>query len=201
MDFFLPHRPRHHQHGLIVCPPCSGIDPAKSLHEFLMPVQQHFLRQGLRKLVPGDHHQLGNPLRAQVTHLFCIGLQPEIVPDRRHYIRPTQVFPFDQRGFDGLGYQYIDNRFHLEVIRQGIQQAAELGCDVLVTGTYWNQVQTEIGQRYRDEFEGIRDGLAISLVECSHYASEAVVMRTDVVALCERFGLACEFVPQDDPWY
>jgi putative NIF3 family GTP cyclohydrolase 1 type 2 len=84
----------------------------------------------------------------------------------------------------------------------GILEAVDLGCDVLVTGTYHNQVQTEIGQRYRDEFEAVRESLEISLVECSHYASEAVVMRTDVVALCtERFGIDCEFIPQADPWY
>jgi putative NIF3 family GTP cyclohydrolase 1 type 2 len=84
----------------------------------------------------------------------------------------------------------------------GIREAMALGCDVLVTGTYYNQVQTEIGQRYRDEFERIRDTLSISLVECSHYASEAVVMRKDLLKLCaERFGVACDFVPQEDPWY
>jgi putative NIF3 family GTP cyclohydrolase 1 type 2 len=84
----------------------------------------------------------------------------------------------------------------------GILEASSLGNDVLVTGTYYNLVQTGIGQRYRDEFEAIREGLEISLVECSHYASEAVVMRTDVIALCaERFGLDCEFIPQADPWY
>jgi putative NIF3 family GTP cyclohydrolase 1 type 2 len=84
----------------------------------------------------------------------------------------------------------------------GILEATDLGCDALVTGTYYNLVQTEIGQRYRDEFETIREGLEISLVECSHYASEAVVMRTDMIALCHnRFGLDCEFIPQADPWY
>ena len=66
----------------------------------------------------------------------------------------------------------------------------------------WNQVQNEIGQRYRDEFESIRDSLTIGLIECSHYASEAVVMRVDMVDLCrERLGVECEFVPQVDPWY
>ena len=77
----------------------------------------------------------------------------------------------------------------------GILKGAELGCDALVTGTCWNQVQTEIGQRYRDEFKRIRDDLTISLVECSHYASEAIVMRTDVVELCKRLDLAVRVYP------
>lgn len=84
----------------------------------------------------------------------------------------------------------------------GIEEARDLGCDVLVTGTYHNEVQNEIGQRYRDAFERARPSLAISLVECSHYASEAVVMRQDLVKLCaQRLGLQCGFVPQEDPWY
>ncbi|MHC5037891.1 MAG: Nif3-like dinuclear metal center hexameric protein [Planctomycetota bacterium] len=83
-----------------------------------------------------------------------------------------------------------------------IQEAAALGCDVLVTGTYENQVQNEIGRRYREAFLRIRDALRISLVECSHYGSEAVVMQKDMVRFCtSRFGLASEYVPQEDPWY
>jgi putative NIF3 family GTP cyclohydrolase 1 type 2 len=84
---------------------------------------------------------------------------------------------------------------------EGILLATQLGCDVLVTGTYWNQVQNAIGQRYREEFERIRDDLKISLVECSHYASEAVVMRMDMVSLIKGLGIDCAFIAQDDPWY
>jgi putative NIF3 family GTP cyclohydrolase 1 type 2 len=53
----------------------------------------------------------------------------------------------------------------------GIQEVTALGCDALVTGTYYNLVQNEIGRRYREEFDRIRDSLEISLIECSHYAS------------------------------
>lgn len=85
---------------------------------------------------------------------------------------------------------------------RGILETAALGCDTLLTGTYHNQVQTEIGQWYRDEFEKIRDDLEINLVEASHYATEATVMRTDIVDFCgNRLGIDSEFVPQDDPWY
>jgi putative NIF3 family GTP cyclohydrolase 1 type 2 len=84
----------------------------------------------------------------------------------------------------------------------GIRQVEALSCDTLVTGTYYNQVQNEIGQRNREEFESIKNGLRINLLECSHYASEAVVMRRDIADFCTaRFGMACEFLPQDNPWY
>jgi len=85
---------------------------------------------------------------------------------------------------------------------EGIMEATALGCDALVTGTYYNMVRTEIGRRYREAFDQVREGLEISLIECSHYASEAVVMRRDMVALCaDRLGVDCEFIPQSDPWY
>lgn len=85
---------------------------------------------------------------------------------------------------------------------EGVLEAEALNCDALVTGTYLNLVQTEIGQRYREEFKRIQDCLTINLVECSHYASEAVVMRKDMVKLCTtRLGVVSEFVPQDDSWY
>jgi putative NIF3 family GTP cyclohydrolase 1 type 2 len=84
----------------------------------------------------------------------------------------------------------------------GILETATLGCDTLLTGTYYNQVQTEIGQWYRDEFEKIRGGLEINLVEASHYATEATVMQTDMVDFCaNRLEIAGEFIPQDAPWY
>jgi putative NIF3 family GTP cyclohydrolase 1 type 2 len=105
---------------------------------------------------------------------------------------------------------FIENRAEVRSVAvlgggldaEGILEVEALNCDALVTGTYLNLVQTEIGRRYREEFERIRDRLTISLVECSHYASEAVVMRNDMVNLCSvRLGMPCEFVPQDDPWY
>jgi putative NIF3 family GTP cyclohydrolase 1 type 2 len=84
----------------------------------------------------------------------------------------------------------------------GILETTAMGCDTLLTGTYHNQVQTKIGQWYRDEFEKIRDGLEINLIKASHYATEAIVMQMDIVDFCaDRFGIDCEFVPQDDPWY
>ena len=85
---------------------------------------------------------------------------------------------------------------------RGILETAALECDTLLTGTYYNQVQTEVGQRYREEFENIKDGLEINLVEASHYATEALVMQIDMVDFCvNRFGIDSAFIPQNDPWH
>lgn len=83
-----------------------------------------------------------------------------------------------------------------------ILETSDLGCDTLLTGTYYNQVQNEIGKQHREEFEKIQDDLQINVIECSHYASEAIVMKTDMINLCRNhFSIECEFIPQDDPWY
>lgn len=84
----------------------------------------------------------------------------------------------------------------------GILETSNLGCDTLLTGTYYNQIQNEIGKQHREEFEKVQDDLKINVVECSHYASEAIVMKTDMINLCRnQFNLECEFISQDDPWY
>ena len=76
------------------------------------------------------------------------------------------------------------------------------GCDAVVTGTYNHTTQTEPCARLRDAFERLLPSLDITLVECSHYASEALVMRHDFRGLCDRmFGLGGAFVEQDDPWH
>ncbi len=85
---------------------------------------------------------------------------------------------------------------------EGILETSDLGCDTLLTGTYYNQIQNEIGKQHREEFEKIQDDLEINVIECYHYASEAIVMKTDMINLCRNhFSLECEFIPQDDPWY
>lgn len=83
-----------------------------------------------------------------------------------------------------------------------VRATVDAGCDVLVTGTYRNLVDNEIGARERGELEQILLDLDISLIECSHYASEMVVMKHEFLALCRRlFGLPGTFLPQNDPWH
>ena len=81
-----------------------------------------------------------------------------------------------------------------------IMEFQELGCDTVVTGTYNNLVKTEIGQWYRDQFKRAKNNITVNLIECSHYATEAFVMKLDMVKLCSQFDVPCSFLPQDDPW-
>ena len=40
----------------------------------------------------------------------------------------------------------------------------------------------------------------LNLVGGSHYATEALVLRNDMIEFFRSLGLAAEFVPQADPW-
>jgi putative NIF3 family GTP cyclohydrolase 1 type 2 len=83
-----------------------------------------------------------------------------------------------------------------------IIKASEIGCDSFLTGTYFNQVKNEIGKQYREAFEKVKESVDINLVECSHYASESLVMKIDILDFCtKRWGISCEFLPQDNPWH
>jgi putative NIF3 family GTP cyclohydrolase 1 type 2 len=78
----------------------------------------------------------------------------------------------------------------------------ERGCDAVITGTYYHTTQTEPCARLREEFDRLLPLLDITLVECSHYASEALVMRHDIIRLCfDLLGLRGAFIEQDHPWH
>ena len=80
-------------------------------------------------------------------------------------------------------------------------EAQQRGCDAVVVGTYFNQVKNEIGAQYREDLESIRPELRVGLIECSHYASEALVMAEDLRVHCEEtYSLETRFIPQEDPW-
>jgi putative NIF3 family GTP cyclohydrolase 1 type 2 len=84
----------------------------------------------------------------------------------------------------------------------GLQRCQDRGCDAVVTGTYYHTTQTEPCARLRAAFEQLLPSLDMTLVECSHYASEALVMREDFRHLCRTlFGLDGDFIEQDDPWH
>jgi putative NIF3 family GTP cyclohydrolase 1 type 2 len=81
--------------------------------------------------------------------------------------------------------------------------AANEGVDVYLTGTYNNQIQNEVGARHRQELEQfLQHNHTLSLVEASHYATEAPVLTDDIASLCENeLRLPAFFIPQADCWH
>jgi putative NIF3 family GTP cyclohydrolase 1 type 2 len=87
-------------------------------------------------------------------------------------------------------------------VPDSIVDAQRAGVDAIITGTYHNQCNNEFGVAQRDEFTRVEPSLTASVIECSHYASEALVMRYDLLEYAHTaFGLPGEFIPQNDPWH
>lgn len=82
-----------------------------------------------------------------------------------------------------------------------IKEAIGLGCDVYLTGDYLNKINNEYSIQKRIEFESVSDQLDISMVECSHYATEKIVFLNEIKSLFDSIGLDNSFVEQDNPWY
>ncbi len=81
-----------------------------------------------------------------------------------------------------------------------IKETIDLGCDTYLSGDYLNKVKTENSIRRRKEFEAIKDSLNINLVECSHYATEKLVLVNEMQDYFKSLGLETEFVDRADYW-
>ena len=89
-----------------------------------------------------------------------------------------------------------------EVDALAMLEAEQLGCDTYLTGTYYNRVNNSIGADRRRSFEEVKHQVNMNIIECSHYASESIVMRRDLPGYLENsIGIATEFIEQSDPWY
>ena len=86
-------------------------------------------------------------------------------------------------------------------VPSGLLEAERQDVDAIITGTYYNRCQNEFGTQQRAEFEEIIDDLTVTLIECSHYASEAIVMRHDLLDYCRSLGVPGTYVGQDDAWH
>lgn len=82
-----------------------------------------------------------------------------------------------------------------------IKETIALGCDTYLSGDYVNKITNEYSVKKRKEFEEIQDKLDINLIECSHYATEKIVILNDINRLFKKYGLKTDFVEQDNPWY
>ncbi len=82
-----------------------------------------------------------------------------------------------------------------------IEETISLGCDTYLTGEYINKINNEYGMSQRKEVEEYIDKININLIECSHYATEKVVIKDEIKKIFDDLSLISEFVEQDNPWY
>jgi len=81
-----------------------------------------------------------------------------------------------------------------------IEETINLGCDTYLSGDYLNKVKTKNSIRRRAEFETVKDSLNINLIECSHYATEKLVLVNEMQDYFENLGLEAEFIDRADYW-
>jgi len=81
-----------------------------------------------------------------------------------------------------------------------MQEAMDLGCDTYLTGDFRIRHSGPWADKHRHEFDAFVDQAPINLIGASHYATEAEVLRNEMLGWFNSLGLRAEFVPQRDPW-
>lgn len=99
-----------------------------------------------------------------------------------------------------------DNVFRVGIIAGGgtntedIKEIINLGCDTYLTGDFVSKVKNKYGEAERKKFKSIKNNLNINLIECSHYATEKIVILNEIAKLFDLYGLNTIFIEQDNPW-
>lgn len=81
-----------------------------------------------------------------------------------------------------------------------MEEAQALGCDTYLTGDWRVRHGGAWAEDFRPKFEEALKRIRLNLVGGSHYATESLVLRDEMVPYFQSLGLAAEFVPQSDPW-
>jgi putative NIF3 family GTP cyclohydrolase 1 type 2 len=83
---------------------------------------------------------------------------------------------------------------------QFIDEACGLGADTYITGHWWLFGASEYAQRSREEFPPYIGNLNINLLGASHYSSELIVMRDQMVGWFKEHNLEAIVIRQQDAW-
>lgn len=81
-----------------------------------------------------------------------------------------------------------------------MKEIMDLGCDTYLTGDFVSKVKNDYGEAERKEFEKEKENLDLNLIECSHYATEKIVLLNEVADLFKSYGFSASFIGQDNPW-
>jgi len=81
-----------------------------------------------------------------------------------------------------------------------IKEAISLDCDTYVSGDYVNKINNEYGRQQKKEFDNAVDNLQINLIECSHYATEELVLRKEMMDFIKKLNLPVELIKHENPW-
>ncbi len=110
-------------------------------------------------------------------------------------------------GLERLDTKQVHDHVHRVAVVAGgaafpplMQEAVDAGCDTYVTGDFRVRHGGPWAEEHRPQFDAFVEDVPINLVGASHFATEALVLRHDMILVFAELGLEAEFVPQDDPW-
>lgn len=81
-----------------------------------------------------------------------------------------------------------------------MQEAIDRGCDTYLTGDFRVRHGGPWAEEHRPQFDAFVEKAPINLIGGSHFATEALVLRHEMLGWFNSLGLPAEFVPQEDAW-
>jgi putative NIF3 family GTP cyclohydrolase 1 type 2 len=81
-----------------------------------------------------------------------------------------------------------------------MQEAIDRGCDTYLTGDFRVRHGGPWAEEHRPQFDAFVEKAPINLIGGSHYATEALVLRHEMLGWFNSVGLPAEFVSQEDAW-
>ena len=123
---------------------------------------------------------------------------------------PLASFAEGLRG--ALGVQRIELHRNTDRVRQVavvaggaafppmMQEAIDRGCDTYLTGDFRVRHGGPWAEEHRPGFDAFVEKAPINLIGASHFATEAEVLRHEMLGWFNRLGLPAEFVSQSDAW-
>jgi putative NIF3 family GTP cyclohydrolase 1 type 2 len=81
-----------------------------------------------------------------------------------------------------------------------MQDALDRECDTYLTGDFRIRHGGAWAEEHRPEFDAFIDSVPLNLVGASHYATEALVMESDMLGWFNGLEVPAEFIPEADPW-
>jgi putative NIF3 family GTP cyclohydrolase 1 type 2 len=134
-------------------------------------------------------------------------------------IEPTSFEEFSERVRRACGLDHLETKAngdravpagrqvqHVAVVAGGaayppiMQEAVDAGCDTYITGDFRVRHGGPWAEEHRPQFDAFVETVPLNLIGASHYATESLVLRDDMLTLFRDLGLDAEFVPQSDPW-
>ena len=81
-----------------------------------------------------------------------------------------------------------------------MQEAVDADCDTYVTGDFRVRHGGPWAEEHRPQFDAFVAEVPLNLIGASHFATESLVLRHDMIGVFAQLSVDAEFVPQSDPW-